>query len=72
MDSQLTISELARKVGVSVKTLLRWEKTGKIRKAKRDWKGWRTYFQEDLIEIEKILHSFYEPEEIVFRERGRI
>ena len=49
MDSQLTISELARKVGVSVKTLLRWEKTGKIRKAKRDWKGWRTYFQEALI-----------------------
>ena len=61
MNGRLTISEMAEQVGVSPKTLIRWEKAGKIRKAKRDWKGWRVYLQEDLTTIQRLVSSVYEP-----------
>ena len=60
MDDRLTITELAEKVGVTPKTIIRWEKAGKIRKPKRDWKGWRIYLQEDLDHIQRIVSSVYE------------
>ena len=44
----MTITQAAKKVGVSPKTLLRWEKAGKTPRAKRDWRGWRVYEEEDL------------------------
>ncbi len=69
MNGRLTISEIAEKVGVSTKTLIRWEKCGKIRAAKRDWKGWRVYHQEDLADIKKLVNTFYEPEEILLKVR---
>lgn len=64
MDGRLTISEIAEKVGVSTKTIIRWEKAGKIKKAKRDWKGWRVYLEDDLELIQKLVGSMYEPEEL--------
>ena len=61
MDKErLTVTEVAEKVGVTVKTLTRWEKAGRIKKAKRDWKGWRSYSEEELSDIEKITNSVYE------------
>ena len=48
---RMTITEAAQQVGVSPKTLLRWEKAGKTPKPKRDWRGWRVYEQEDLVEL---------------------
>ena len=62
MNGRLTITEIAKKVGVTPKTIVRWEKAGKIRKPKRDWKGWRFYLEEDLAAIEKLVSSVYEPE----------
>ena len=32
----MTITEVAEIVGISPKTIVRWEKVGKVRKAKRD------------------------------------
>ena len=61
MNGRLTISEIAKRAGVSPKTLIRWEKIGKIRKAKRDWKGWRIYLEEDLTNIQRLVNSVYEP-----------
>jgi DNA-binding transcriptional MerR regulator len=49
---RLTITEAARQVGVSPKTLLRWEKAGKTPRPKRDWRGWRVYEEEDLAELQ--------------------
>lgn len=69
MNGRLTISEIADKVGVSTKTIVRWEKSGKIRKAKRDWKGWRVYVEEDLAHIQQLVSAFYEPEEILIKVR---
>ena len=61
MDKErLTITKVAEKVGVTVKTLIRWEKAGRIKKARRDWKGWRSYSEEELSDIEKITNSVYE------------
>jgi DNA-binding transcriptional MerR regulator len=47
-NGRMTITEVAERVGVTPKTLLRWEKAGKTPKPKRDWRGWRVYEQEDL------------------------
>ena len=49
---RLTITEAARLVGVSPKTLLRWEKAGKTPKAKRDWRGWRVYEEDDVDQLQ--------------------
>lgn len=53
MNKRLTITEVADEVGVSPKTLTRWEKSGKIRRPRRDWRGWRVYEETDLHEIRR-------------------
>ncbi len=55
-NDRFTITEVAEKVGVTAKTLARWEKTGKIKRPKRDWRGWRVYSREDL----KAITSFHD------------
>ncbi|MCM8776581.1 MAG: MerR family DNA-binding transcriptional regulator [Candidatus Omnitrophica bacterium] len=60
MNGRMTITELAKRVGVTPKTLIRWEKAGKIRKPKRDWKGWRAYEEEEVASIERMVNSVYE------------
>ena len=51
MNGKLTITEAAEMVGVTPKTLMRWEATGKVKKAKRDWRGWRLYDSDDIEEL---------------------
>jgi len=56
----MTITETAKKIGITPKTLMRWEKAGKIRKSKRDWRGWRFYEETDLVEIKRFFETIYE------------
>ena len=35
-NTRLSITEVARQLGVTAKTITRWEKTGKVKRAKRD------------------------------------
>lgn len=71
MDGRLTITDVAKKVGVTPKTLVRWEKAGRIRKPKRDWKGWRFYLEEDVSEIKRIINTVYgDQEPLPSRERN--
>jgi DNA-binding transcriptional MerR regulator len=58
-DERLTIGDVADQLGISTKTLLRWEKSGKIRKARRDWRGWRVYAPEDLTELRSFFEAVY-------------
>lgn len=58
-DGKMTITELAEKIGVVPKTIMRWEKRGKISLAKKDWRGWRVYTKRDLKEIKKFHDSLY-------------
>ncbi|MCR4336417.1 MAG: helix-turn-helix domain-containing protein [Candidatus Omnitrophica bacterium] len=60
MKKRMTITEVAEVVGVSAKTLARWEKFGKIRKPKRDWRGWRVYDDIDLSDIRKFHETLFE------------
>lgn len=60
MNGRLTITDVAEKVGVTAKTLVRWEKSGKIKKPKRDWKGWRFYLEDDVADIQRFVGTAYE------------
>lgn len=56
LKNRLTITQVAELIGISSKTIMRWEKTGRIRKPKRDWRGWRVYDQKDV----EIIRSFHD------------
>ena len=60
MDKSMTITEVADIVGISSKTIVRWEKIGKIQKAKRNWRGWRVYDEDDVIYIKKFRETIIE------------
>ena len=59
-QKRLTITEVAQILGVSSKTLARWEKVGKIRKPKRDWRGWRVYEQNDVSHIREFHEALFD------------
>lgn len=46
-------SEICREAGISKNTLLRWESEEKIPKAKKDWRGWRVFTEDDLQKVLK-------------------
>lgn len=47
-NGNMTITDVAERIGVTTKTIIRWEKSGKINRSKRDWRGWRVYDKGDL------------------------
>lgn len=60
MNGRLSITHVAKTIGVTPRTIMRWEKAGKIKRSKRDWRGWRFYLHEDLEDIRKFYESTYE------------
>ncbi|MFH1594102.1 MAG: polysaccharide biosynthesis/export family protein [Candidatus Omnitrophota bacterium] len=60
MDERLTITYVAKELGVTPRTIMRWEKAGKIRKPKRDRRGWRFYTKEMMMEIKEFYESSYD------------
>ena len=58
-NGHLTITQVAKKLGVVPKTIMRWEKAGKIKKAKRDFRGWRVYSLAELTEMKGFLEAIY-------------
>jgi len=48
VNGMITITEAAKIVGVSPKTIVRWELSGKVKRSKRDWRGWRVYDRKDI------------------------
>lgn len=60
MKNRLTITDVANAIGVTTRTIMRWEKAGKIKRSKRDWRGWRFYYYEDLEEIKRFYETCYE------------
>jgi len=60
MNGRLTITEVAKHIGVTARTIMRWEKMGKISRSRRDWRGWRFYLKEDMDDIKKFYESSYE------------
>lgn len=63
-NGRMTITDVAERLGVTTKTIIRWEKTGKVNKAKRDWRGWRFYEKLDFKKLKEFKESiFYITEE---------
>jgi DNA-binding transcriptional MerR regulator len=60
VKKRMTITEVAQTVGISPKTLARWEKVGKIRRPRRDWRGWRVYEESDLAAIRAFHETLFE------------
>lgn len=58
-NDKVTITEVARIIGVVPKTLLRWEKAGKIKAPKRNWRGWRVYTPKEIEKIKGFYQSLY-------------
>jgi DNA-binding transcriptional MerR regulator len=46
-NGKMTITDVAERIKVTPKTIIRWEKSGKVARPKRDWRGWRVYEKED-------------------------
>ena len=59
LDGRLSVTEVAEELGVTTKTITRWEKAGKIKQAKRDWRGWRVYTREELEEMKNFVQAVY-------------
>lgn len=59
LDGRLSVTKVAEELGVSAKTITRWEKSGKIKKAKRDWRGWRVYSSQELEEMKNLVQTVY-------------
>lgn len=58
-NNKMTITQIAKKLGVVPKTITRWEKAGKIPKVKRNWRGWRVYSRSELDEIKSFVNALY-------------
>jgi DNA-binding transcriptional MerR regulator len=63
-NGKLTITDIAARLGVTTKTIIRWEKAGKVAHSKRDWRGWRTYDKEDLKRLKDFKESILYVEEV--------
>ena len=59
LEGRLSITEVAKELGVTTKTITRWEKAGKIKQAKRDWRGWRVYSKEEMEEMKSFVETVY-------------
>ncbi|MFA5014790.1 MAG: MerR family DNA-binding transcriptional regulator [Actinomycetota bacterium] len=52
-NGRMTITDVAERIGVTSKTIIRWEKSGKISRSKRDWRGWRVYDKSDFLKVKQ-------------------
>ena len=59
LDGRYSITDVAGHLGVTTKTITRWEKAGKVKLAKRDWRGWRVYSSEELEEMKSFVQTVY-------------
>jgi DNA-binding transcriptional MerR regulator len=61
----MTITDVADRIGVTPKTIVRWEKSGKVQHPKRDWRGWRIYDKQDFKKLKDFKETI-----IFFEEDG--
>ncbi len=55
MNKMMTTTKIAKMLRISPSTIKKWEKTGMVKKAKRNQRGWRCYDNND---AEKLM-AFY-------------
>ena len=57
MEGKIRTQEILKKYDLSRQTLYRWIKQELITEPKRDWRNWRVWTNENIIEIEGIIES---------------
>ena len=62
-NGKMTITDVAERIKVTPKTIVRWEKAGKVSRSKRDWRGWRVYDKEDLKRLREFKETIIYEEE---------
>ena len=64
-NGRMTITDVAGRLRITPRTIVRWEKAGKVKRAKRDWRGWRTYDKEDFRKLKDFKETiiFFDKEE---------
>lgn len=63
-NGKMTITDVADRIGVTPKTIIRWEKARKVTIAKRDWRGWRIYDKSDLKKLRAFKEAIIYLEEV--------
>lgn len=58
-NGKMTITDVAERIGVTPKTIIRWEKSGKITRSKRDWRGWRLFDKDDLQKLKEFKETVF-------------
>lgn len=71
-STRMTITDVAEKIGVTPKTIVRWEKASKVSPAKRDWRGWRVYDKIDLMRLKAFKETIIYSEETRDDDNGSI
>ncbi len=56
---KLKVSDVAKKIGVTARTVERWEKLGLISSATRDVRGWRFFDEGIVCECEALLKKLH-------------
>ncbi|MEE9603996.1 MAG: MerR family DNA-binding transcriptional regulator [Candidatus Scalindua sp.] len=51
MKEMMSITEVAKMLRISPSTIKKWEEMGKVKRAKRDRRGWRVYDQNDAVKL---------------------
>jgi len=59
-NDKLTITQVAARLGVTPKTIVRWERAGKVGNPKRDWRGWRVYEETDVERLRLFFEATYD------------
>ena len=67
----LSASQAADRLGISRSTLLRWFREGRISHVNRDFRGWRTFSEDDLVRIQRELGEPVQHEEPPEERRSR-
>lgn len=64
-NGRMTITDVADRLKITPKTIVRWEKSGKVKRAKRDWRGWRVYEKDDFLKLKEFKETIiiFETEE---------
>jgi len=63
-NGRMTITDVAERLGVTPKTIVRWEKAKKVSRPRRDWRGWRIYDKTDLRRLRDFKETIIYVEEV--------
>ena len=54
-----TTAEVAKRVGVCKRTLLRWVQEGLMPDVERDWRGWRVWSEKDINKTKAFMEAYH-------------